>query len=78
MVSWKLAAEMKLSVESEAFVMPKRTGWATAGFLPFVDLGAGFASIAQRGSEELAVMSTVMQSYTSRPFAECRVKTSPT
>ena len=34
-VSWKDAAEMKLSVLSEALVMPSRTGWAVAGRLPW-------------------------------------------
>ncbi len=33
-VSWKLAAEMKESVLSEALVMPRRSGWPLAGFLP--------------------------------------------
>ena len=33
-VSWKDAAEMKLSVDREALVMPRRTGWAVAGRLP--------------------------------------------
>jgi hypothetical protein len=30
-VSWNEAAEMKLSVESEAFVMPRRRGGAVGG-----------------------------------------------
>jgi len=33
-VSWKLAAEMKESVESEALVIPRRSGRPVAGFLP--------------------------------------------
>jgi hypothetical protein len=33
-VSWKEAAEMKDGVCSEALVMPSRTGWPSAGFLP--------------------------------------------
>ena len=35
MVSWKDAAEMKLSVSSEALVMPSSTGVASAGLPPF-------------------------------------------
>ena len=34
MVSWKDAAEMKLSVSSEALVMPSSTGGASAGLPP--------------------------------------------
>jgi hypothetical protein len=34
-VSWKLAAEMKLSVVNEAFVIPNRSGVADAGLPPF-------------------------------------------
>ena len=37
MVSWKLAAEMKLSVESDALVMPSRSGRPTQGRPPFSD-----------------------------------------
>jgi hypothetical protein len=33
-VSWKLAAEMNESVESEALVMPSRSGRPLAGRLP--------------------------------------------
>jgi len=33
-VSWNDAAEMKLSVDSEAFVIPRSTGLAVAGGLP--------------------------------------------
>ena len=33
-VSWKDAAEMKLSVSSEALVMPRRIGSASAGLPP--------------------------------------------
>ncbi len=36
-VSWKDAAEMKLSVSSEAFVMPSSTGVASAGLPPCLD-----------------------------------------
>ena len=35
-VSWKLAAEMKLSVESDALVMPSSSGRPSAGRPPFV------------------------------------------
>jgi len=34
-VSWKLAAEIKLSVVSDALVIPSRIGVAFAGFLSF-------------------------------------------
>jgi len=34
-VSWKLAAEMKLSVHKEALVIPKRMGLAVAGLESF-------------------------------------------
>jgi hypothetical protein len=30
-VSWNEAAEMKLSVDSEALVMPSSSGWKVAG-----------------------------------------------
>jgi hypothetical protein len=33
-VSWNEAAEMKLSVESDAFVMPRRSGVPSAGSPP--------------------------------------------
>ncbi len=33
-VSWNEAAEMKLSVDSDALVMPRSTGLAVAGRLP--------------------------------------------
>ncbi len=34
-VSWKLAAEMNESVESEALVMPSSSGWPAAGLSPW-------------------------------------------
>src|SRR5581483_7995514 len=34
-VSWNEAAEMKLSVSSDAFVIPSKTGTASAGLPPF-------------------------------------------
>src|SRR5437762_12315594 len=34
-VSWNDAAEMKLSVSNDAFVMPSNTGTASAGLPPF-------------------------------------------
>ena len=37
MVSWNDAAEMNERVCSDALVMPSRTGWPLAGFLPSLD-----------------------------------------
>jgi hypothetical protein len=42
-VSWNEAAEMKLSVESEALVMPRRSGVPSAGSPPrFVTFSFSF------------------------------------
>ena len=49
-VSWKLAADRKLSVASDALVIPSRTGRAVAGSLPW--------AIARAFSSSSAKMST--------------------
>ena len=49
-VSWNDAAEIKLSVSSEALVMPSKIGSASAGFPPFSEIDSFASRNAKRST----------------------------